>query len=93
MVDNRHQNLQSSSAYKFEDLHNFQKLTNDRYNEVKSILERNAEDRNNLHGRCDMVNKNLTETTSALSDKVRLNYKELHDFTTEVEKQMLASIR
>ena len=46
-----------------------------------------------MHGRCDSISKSLQDTTSEISDKVRMNYKELHEFTTEVEKHMLASIR
>ena len=39
----------------------FKKLTNDRYSEVKGILERNAEDRNTLHERCDKIAENTEE--------------------------------
>ena len=71
----------------------FKKLTNDRYSEVKGILERNAEDRNVLHDRCDKIAENTEEKLQQVTDQSKMNYKELHTFTTEVERTMLASIR
>ena len=59
--ENRHNQLQHSTEYKFEEIDMFKKLTNDRYSEVKGILERNAEDRNTLHERCDKIAENTEE--------------------------------
>ena len=66
--ETRHNSLEHSTEIKFEENDMFKKLTNDRYSEVKGILERNAEDRNILHERCDKIAENTEEKLQQVTD-------------------------
>lgn len=66
--ETRHNSLEHSTEIKFEENDMFKKLTNDRYSEVKGILERNGEDRNTLHERCDKIAENTEEKLQQVTD-------------------------
>ena len=60
---------------------------------MKSILEHNHEDRNNLHERCDKISKTVEDQNGKISDRINQNYKDLHDFVSTVNNEMQAANR
>ena len=93
LIENRNEQMQHLIDFRYDEVQEDKKIAQARYTEMQDRFEANNLDKAALNTRCDNLLKLTTENENKLSERMSVEYKQLNDFVTSVDKVMQESVR